>query len=256
MFPTLSKLASATTTATTRKVVARTRPLPPRKSVLFASHQHLLLNSPLILFLRPGDFSAQEWRQLRAAISALPAPAPPPSTTTTAEQDADTSPLKLTVLRPGLLPALLRSESFSTHTDTTYLATTSHLSGPLAVLTAPSLHPPTLSRLLALLNTFSLSPSRNAPPVDLKAKVQPPPVERMQLLSAMIDAQSADPKRTSQVAQLPELSVLRAQIVGLLSAPGARITGVLSQRSGEVGRALEGFKVGLEQQAAEGKSVE
>lgn len=56
-----------------------------------------------------------------------------------------------------------------------------------------------------------------------------------------------NPGETAEVAKLPSLDVLRAQIVGLLSAPGSRITGVLGAKAREVGRTVEGFKVGLEQ---------
>ena len=251
----LRSYATAAGSTTTTKVVARTRPLPLRKSVLLASHQQLIQSNPLVLFLRPGDFSATEWRELRAAIAALPAPPPPQISSaedTTPPSSSGNKP-KLTVLRPGLLPALLReSSSSSSAADLSLLSNRSHLSGPLAVLTAPSLHPPTLRALLHLLHQFSLLPSRNAPPVDPKAKAKDstaaPPTERLEVLSALFDAQAASPQRVQQVAQLPGLETLRAQIVGLLSAPGARITGVLQARGAEVGRTLEGFKVGLQEQ--------
>ncbi|ORY52716.1 hypothetical protein BCR35DRAFT_310608 [Leucosporidium creatinivorum] len=244
-FTPIRSLATQATTTTT-KVVARTRPLPARKSVLFASHLHLLQSNPLVLFLRPGDFSAQEYRQLRAAISALPLASPdslPPAKP------------KLTVLRPGLLPALLRhpslQQSKTTQLNTSYLSSPSHLKGPLAVLTASSLSPTLLNSLLPILSQFSSTPSPNAPPLDPKAKNSTPTPERLQLLSGLFEGTKAlDEQATAQVAKLPELDVLRAQIVGLLTAPGARITGVLGQRAFEVARTLEGLKAGLEEEEA------
>lgn len=239
----LATQAQPTPTSTTTKLVPRTRPLPPRKSVLFASHLHLLTSNQLVLFLRPGDFSATEYRQLRAAIQALPTTGSGPTPTD--------PPPKLTVLRPGLLPALLRDPTLTRTINTLLLDSPTHLHGPLAVLTAPTLSPSLLSSLLPLLDQFSHSPSRNAPPVDPKAKQTTPTPERLQLLSSLLERTSArDQLATAQVAKLPELDVLRSQIVGLLSAPGARITGVLGQRAFEVGRALQGFKVGLEQSGA------
>ncbi|GAA5934416.1 hypothetical protein JCM1841_000916 [Sporobolomyces salmonicolor] len=265
MFATRTARAAHAPVASAPKV-ARTRAVPVRKQLLFAEHEHLLTANDLVLFLRPGDFTAQEWRALRGQL----APAAPAT-----NADPHQHQLKLTLLRPGLLPALLRSASASatasatasasasasTSTesgpssssssvlaslDLSHLSTASHLSGPLAVLTSSSLHPPTLSRVLSLLQTFSRTPPPNAPPPAPDA----PPLERLELLSSLLEkSQAATPKRTKEVGDLPSLDVLRAQIVGLLSAPGARITGVLGARASEVGRTLEGFKKGLEEQS-------
>ncbi|GAA5895580.1 hypothetical protein JCM5296_003754 [Sporobolomyces johnsonii] len=245
MFATRSARAAHASASSAPKV-ARTRALPIRKQLLFAEHEHLLTSNDLVLFLRPGDFSAQEWRALRGQLAAAAA-------ASNANANADANQLKLTLLRPGLLPALLRSASTSTPSsssalsslDLSHLSTASHLSGPLAVLTSSSLHPPTLSRVLSLLQTFSRTPPANAPPRAPDA----PPLERLELLSSLLEkTQAATPTRTKAVSDLPSLDVLRAQIVGLLSAPGSRITGVLGARAREVGRTLEGFKQGLEEQ--------
>ncbi|GAA5956739.1 hypothetical protein JCM21900_002167 [Sporobolomyces salmonicolor] len=259
MFATRTARAAHAPVASAPKV-ARTRAVPVRKQLLFAEHEHLLTANDLVLFLRPGDFTAQEWRALRGQLAAA-APAAP--------ADPHEHQLKLTLLRPGLLPALLRSASASAFAsasasaststesgpasssssvlaslDLSHLSTASHLSGPLAVLTSSSLHPPTLSRVLSLLQTFSRTPPPNAPPPAPDA----PPLERLELLSSLLEkSQAATPQRTKEVGDLPSLDVLRAQIVGLLSAPGARITGVLGARASEVGRTLEGFKKGLEE---------
>ncbi|GAA5905189.1 hypothetical protein JCM6882_000404 [Rhodosporidiobolus microsporus] len=254
-----ASLATAAATATPK--VARTRPLPVRKSLLFRQHEHLLDSNDLVLFLRPGAFAADEWRSLRAQLAAVPPPPPPPaaaadspspspSSSASSSPDASTSSspqdaLKLTLLRPGLLPALLRSASSSPSSpslDLSHLSHPSHLKGPLAVLTAPSLHPPTLSAVLSILRKFSRTPAPNAPPPAADA----PPTERLEVLSSLVERQAASAERTKQVGDLPTLEVLRAQIVGLLSAPGSRITGVLGARAREVGRTVEGFKVGLE----------
>ncbi|GAA6021531.1 hypothetical protein JCM10207_005793 [Rhodosporidiobolus poonsookiae] len=247
--------------ASTAPKVARTRPLPARKAALFRQHEHLLAAHPLVVFLRPGEFTAQEWRQLRAQIAAVPPPPPAAtagepssSSSSTAPADAPSSGLKLTLLRPGLLPALLRSSSAaaspsastpaSPSLDLSLLSSPSHLKGPLAALTAPTLHPPTLAAVLALLQKFSRTPPADAPPPAPGAE----PVERLALLSSLIEARAAGPDRTQAVGKLPPLEVLRAQLVGLISAPGSRIAGVLGQRAGEIGRALEGLKKGLEEQ--------
>ncbi|GAA5912341.1 hypothetical protein JCM8208_003331 [Rhodotorula glutinis] len=232
------------------KVVPRTRPLPLRKQLLFRQHEHLLTANPLVLFLRPSDFSAHEWRALRANLAQLP-PSPVPSSSSSSSSSPSPSPpapLSLTVLRPGLLPALLRSPSspVALALDPTHLASPSHLQGPLAVLTAPVVDPPTLSRVLALVHTFSRTPKPDSAPPAPGA----PPVERLALLSALVDRQAATVERTHAVANMPTLEVLRAQLVGLVQAPGSRIVGVVGARAGELARTLEGFKLGLEGGAA------
>ncbi|GAA5959364.1 hypothetical protein JCM3765_006580 [Sporobolomyces pararoseus] len=215
-------------------LVARTRPLPPRKQVLFAEHQQLLTSNDLVLFLRPGDFSAQEWRTLRSQIS-------------TTSSSPSSPGMKLTLLRPGLLPALLRnqqqtSSSSSPSLDLTHLSQPSHLSGPLAVLTSQTLSPPLLSKVLKLVAQFSKTPAPNSPPPAPNA----PPVERLSLLSSLLEKRIAATKeRTVEIGKLPELDVLRSQLVGLLGMPASRIVGVVGARGREVGRTVEGFKEGL-----------
>lgn len=237
------------------------RAFPAAKALAFREQQHLLTHNDLVLFLRPGDFAAHEWRALRQQIAAVPPPPPPsPSqpvastskATTPAPPEPDAS-LRLTYLRPGLVPAILRSieADKSEHAptlDTSLLRDASHLAGPLAAITASTLHPPTLHRVLHLVQKFAKIPPPNAPPPAPDA----PPLERIRVLSSLLERgqTAADPKRTADVAKLPPVEVLHAQIVGLLSAPGARISGVLSARSSQLARTLEGFKLGLEEAAA------
>lgn len=245
---------------------SRQRAFPAAKALAFREQQHLLTNHDLVLFLRPGDFAAHEWRQLRQQIAAVPPPPPSPSATAQ-EAASPVNDLRLTYLRPGLVPAVIRdlerqqqlrqsraaategSSSSSSSAppaaiDTSYLADPSHLSGPLAAVTAQTLHPPTLLRVLALLRRFARTPPPNAPPPAPDA----PPLERIKVLSSLLERHTAaDPHRTAAVAQLPAIEVLHAQLVGLLSAPGARISGVLSARASDLARTLEGFKVGLEE---------
>ncbi|GAA6008328.1 hypothetical protein JCM11491_004437 [Sporobolomyces phaffii] len=208
-------------------LVPRTRPLPARKQVLFAHHRHLLASNDLVLFLRPGDFSAHEWRSLRASLA-------------NAESD---SPVKLTLLRPGLLPALLR-DAPPDQLDRTHLADKSHLAGPLAALSSKTLSPRVLERVLKLVNHFSKTPAPNSAPLPPTAK----PVERLAVLSSVLERRvAATAARTAQVANLPELDVLRSQLVGLVGMPASRIVGVVSARASDVARTLQGFHEGLKE---------
>lgn len=241
------------------------RTFPAAKALAFREQAHLLTHHDLVLFLRPGDFAAHEWRTIRQQIAAVPPPPPPPSNEEgSIRPTADgNNQLRLTYLRPGLMPAIVRTlqqQRPGTVPDTSLLSDASHSSGPLAALTAPTLHPPTLLRVLHLLQTFSRTPPPNAPPPPPPSKGKdaagpPVVVERLKLLSSLLEqTTAADPDRTTQIAQLPPIEVLHAQIVGLLSAPGARITGVVSARATELARTLEGFKLGLEEAAAPASS--
>jgi len=110
------------------------------------------------------------------------------------------------------------------------------------VLTSSTLSPPLLSKVLKLVSQFSKTPAANAPPLPPNA----PPVERLSLLSSLVEKRVAATKeRTVEIGKLPELDVLRAQLVGLLGMPGSRIVGVVGARGREVGRTVEGFKEGL-----------
>ena len=57
------------------------------------------------------------------------------------------------------------------------------------------------------------------------------------------------------VAELPTLDALRAQIVGLLSAPAAQLSMVLNEAGGaKLARTLEGFKKSLEPESEDSQA--
>ncbi|KAL0066621.1 hypothetical protein AAF712_006425 [Marasmius tenuissimus] len=68
-------------------------------------------------------------------------------------------------------------------------------------------------------------------------------------MGALIEGKVFLPKGVKDVAGLPKMETLRAQIIGLLSAPGAQLAGVLSQAAGgQLARTLEGLKKSLEEE--------
>ncbi|KAK7021824.1 hypothetical protein VNI00_017268 [Paramarasmius palmivorus] len=74
-------------------------------------------------------------------------------------------------------------------------------------------------------------------------------VPDMKDMGTLIEGKVFLPQGVKDVAELPTLDTLRAQIVDLLSAPGARIAGVLSQAAGgQLARTLEGLKMALEEE--------
>lgn len=135
--------------------------------------------------------------------------------------------------------------------------------GGLAVLTLPHLNPPQLN---AVLNTLSRAvPPRipkTAAEIEQERKLaeaafvpgrrpkrqRPEPIPELKLRGALIEGRLMGVREVQEVAKLPTLETLRAQLVGLISAPSAQITAVLSQASGgKLARTLEGLKKSLEE---------
>lgn len=134
----------------------------------------------------------------------------------------------------------------------------------LAVLTFPDLNPPQLN---AILNVFARTLPPRAPldpaqvakdRAEALAKQVPgrrpifpryPLVPELKVVGALIDGRTVRADAVPGVAQLPTLDVLRAQIVGLLSAPGSQLAAVLNEAGGaKLARTLEGFKKSLEEE--------
>jgi ribosomal protein L10 len=67
------------------------------------------------------------------------------------------------------------------------------------------------------------------------------------LMGALIEGRVFKAEGVNEVARLPTLGTLQAQIVGLISGPGAQLAAVLSEGSGgKLARTLEGLKKSLE----------
>ncbi|KAI8990653.1 hypothetical protein BD414DRAFT_484372 [Trametes punicea] len=244
-----------------------------RKTYLYNQYTRLLQSSfdrPLILF-EHSDFSANRLVQLRADIAdavakharaagpslAAPSPAPVPA--------PEAFPT-FTVLRTSLFGVALRE--MNQFDDAMRREIAKSVTGSLAVLSFPSLNPPQLKAVLRVL-------ARSVPTRQPKSKEQieeekkaaeaafvpgrrpkrqrPEPIPDLKLLGALIEGRLFKAEGVQSVAELPTLDGLRAQIVGLLSAPAAQLSMVLSEASGgKLARTLEGFKKSLEPQSPEG----
>lgn len=148
---------------------------------------------------------------------------------------------------------MLRSGSIAG--DVSLLRQPSHLVGPLCALTLPTLSPPTLHALLALIDKVSSTPAAGVPEPAPGAKKEDLPA-RFALLSSVVEQRALDPTGTKKVSQLPGLDQLRAQIVGLLSMPAAGLVGVLGARGRELARTLQGLHEGLKPKEPEAGAVE
>lgn len=244
-----------------------------KKAVLYNRYSRLLqTNSPLIFF-QHDKISAPNFVKIRREIilasrkhltptPSLANPGPTPIT-------LDELPLpKFTVIRSSIFGVALRDYSDVDQQAFEAIAAQAGR-GPLAVLSLPSLHPPLLN---AIIRSVERAIPRRKPPTpeEIEAKEAeksgdpPNPGRHMKrqrpifvpdlvLTGALIEGRVFPAEGLKDVAKLPTLDTLRAQIVGLLSSPAVQLAGVLSQASGgQLARTLEGLKKGLEE--AEGSS--
>ncbi|KAI1793051.1 hypothetical protein LXA43DRAFT_277627 [Ganoderma leucocontextum] len=249
-----------------------------RKTYLYNQYTRLLQatsTAPLILF-EHSDFSATRLVQLRADIAAAVAkhagtPAPSLASPTPTPSPPAALPT-FTVLRTSLFGVALRNMNHS-FDDAMRKDIAKTVTGTLAVLSFPELNPPQLKAILRVL-ARSVPPRKPKTPEQIaeqkKAaeaafvpgrrpkRQRPTPVPDLKLLGALIEGRLFKAESVQSVADLPTLDTLRAQIVGLLSAPAAQLSMVLSEASGgKLKRTLEGFKKSLEEpevQAQDGQA--
>ncbi|KAH9932083.1 uncharacterized protein BXZ73DRAFT_101460 [Epithele typhae] len=239
-----------------KRITGDTRRYPERKTYLYNQHD------PLILFEHSG-FSAKRLIQLRADIAAAvtkhastqpslsPKPKSKSSTPPPVEQPT------FTIMRPILFGAVLRGSPDMDPVVRERLAST--VSTSLAALSFPQLNPPQLKAVLRVL-ARTIEDARKAAeaafvPGRRPKRVRPIPVPDLKLLGAVVEGKVFMAEGVQSIAELPTLDALRAQIVGLLSAPAMQLSMVLNEASGaKLSRTLEGFKKSLEPEAAEGEA--
>lgn len=235
----------------------------------FLYHQYLRLfqsaaHSPLI-FLQHNKFSVPRFIKLRKDIANASSrhATPPPSLTNPGPHSVQVTPPTptLSVIRTSLFGVALREFAPVDAKTSEEIAQT--VQGGLAVLSLPVLNPP---QLLAILRALERSAPRPKPPTPEELKqaaaleAQDPPnpgrrVKRLRkihdpelaLMGALIEGRVFKAEGVNEVARLPTLGTLQAQIVGLVSSPGAQLAAVLSEASGgKLARTLEGLKKSLD----------
>jgi ribosomal protein L10 len=135
------------------------------------------------------------------------------------------------------------------------------IQGSLAILSLPSLDPPKLNAIIRAIQRSVPAPQSKPQDktTDKKVadddfvpgrrvkRVKPIQTPELSLMGALIDGRVFKAPQVQDVAQLPTLDTLHAQLVGLLSSPGAQLAAVLSQASGgQLARTLQGFQKSLE----------
>ena len=77
---------------------------------------------------------------------------------------------------------------------------------------------------------------------------RPEPIPDLKVVGALIEGRVFKAAEVDQVAKLPTLDTLRAQLVGLLCAPSAQLAALLNEAGGaKLARTLEGLKKSLEE---------
>lgn len=255
------------------KYKGKTRKFGERKTHLYHQYLRILESSTEkpIVFLHHNDFSVQRFTKLRRDIAiasnrvvpSLAAPSPSPSSSSSPSLSPSVEPPKLTVVRSAILGAVLRDFApldIEAGREIAKLVP----KGGLAILTLPSCNPLQLDAILRAMDRTvparkplsaaelaALEEEKKADPVSpgrALQRVKPVLQPELKLLGALIERRVFSAQGVQAVSKLPTLDTLRAQVVGLLSSPGAQLAMVLSEASGgKLARTLEGLKKGLEE---------
>lgn len=250
------------------------RELPLRKQFLFEQYRQVLSETPVVVFLKPGDFTVAEITKLRVDLSLInssssasgSASSPSAEEINDATQYRISSRPRLMFLRPGLLRPVF--ETIPQIPSSTVLKALQEEGGSITVLTMDSLHPPTLKAALAAVKKLSSSPNvrklqaaaaaasasgaKGGKAASLAAKPAAganAAEERIPVISAVIENRELDAAALKTIADLPSMDEILGQLVGLIELPARSVISMTSRAGGEdLVRALEGFKVGLEEQ--------
>jgi ribosomal protein L10 len=245
------------------------RSYPTDKTFLYNQYSRFLQHSTgsPIIFLHHADFKPQRLMELRRQISETGRKFMPPAPAGEKGKSAELLPSehelpKLTVMRAAIFGVALRDVAPMDVEACKDLA--QRVKGPFAVLSFPKFHPPQMNAVLRMLER-AVPPKRPKTAKELAAeeaakKADPATPGRrlkrvreelqpeMAVVGALIEGRVFSTQGLQEVAKLPTLDTLRAQIVGLLSAPAAQLAMVLSEASGgKLARTLEGLKKGLEE---------
>ncbi|KAH8094730.1 hypothetical protein BXZ70DRAFT_947296 [Cristinia sonorae] len=245
-----------------------------RKTYLYNQYARLLEDSQStpIIFLEHVDFAVPRLIQLRREIAAaaLKHATPPPSLSSPTPLPTVTPELPtLKVMNGTLFGVVLRDHKpVDAHIAE---AISKMVSGGFAILTLPNLNPPQLKAVLRIMSRL-VPPRKAKTPEEIKKEQQdaeknfipgrklkrqrPVPVPDLKVVGALIEGRIFMADGVKSISELPTLDTLRAQLVGLISAPATQLAGVLSQAGGgTLARTLEGLKKSLEEKEDAGQDA-
>ncbi|WWD01175.1 hypothetical protein V866_008115 [Kwoniella sp. B9012] len=223
-----------------------------RKTFLWNYYSHLIENSNLVLVYDHSNLTAAEWSKIRRSISSIPLPPKPfnPLSSPTEEGKPETiEKASLNVVRTGVLASLLSKSNSPLITSSSSSGDGEKiLVGQRALLSCPSLSPTYLNKILTTLNKTLKGLKRENTPDEKQPSLK--------LISGLLENKHIynEKQLQTEISKLPELDVLRSQLVGLLQAPQSQLVGVLNQaRGGQLVRTLQGLEEGLKGDSEGGK---
>ena len=210
-----------------------------RKTFLFNKYQRMMRENELVVLFHAENLNVKLLSEIRRQVSHIKVP------------DADLARLEalnhgapwtwpasaFTMARTGLLRPVCRRD-----TAEAIQALEPYLHAQMAMLTCPVLSPEYVGKVLRAIERPVTAAAND---VDPKSEKKAPLLRP--LVAVAERARVIDAKSLPAFTQLPNLATLRAQLVGLLSAPGTQLAGVLSQAGGgELAATLEARRRDLE----------
>ena len=253
------------------------KPAQFRKTQLLRQYASLLHSTPLSLIFQHNNLSSQEWsgirRELSAALQKVDA------AQAAARLDApylpQASAVKIQIVQTGIFAAALplvehydaskiaegegrHVLSRAAHEQVAQLKKSSAsaiaplLSGPVALLTFPSVSPAHLKAALSILSPRKddfPAPTRRANPGWHDNQVQTG-LQKLMLMGARVEGKVFDFEGARWVGDIEGgLDGLRAQVVHMLQAIGGGVTSALEAHSKAIYLTLEGRRMQLDEEA-------
>lgn len=202
------------------------RKFPARKVFLLEQYQQIFDESNMVILLQFNSVSAAEMDKIRTELANVPLA--PPGQEPVGSDGAPLRKARLMVVRNGIAKLAARTHK-SAHVRKLARAFT----GPMAMVHAPHFSPAYTGRVLHALDR-ALGGRTIPAPKDGGAypREQSGINYRLTPLVALLEGKRYPLHLTRDASKLPELKDLQAQILGVLSAPGQKLAGALSQAAG------------------------
>lgn len=210
-----------------------------RKTFLFNKYQRMMRENELVVLFHAENLNVKLLSEIRRQVSHIKVPDADLARLETLNHGAPwTWPASaFTMARTGLLRPVCRRD-----TAESIQALEPYLHGQMAMLTCPVLSPEYVGKVLRAIERPVTAAAND---VDPKSEKKAPLLRP--LVAVAERARVIDAKSLPAFTQLPNLATLRAQLVGLLSAPGTQLAGILSQAGGgELAATLEARRRDLE----------
>lgn len=210
-----------------------------RKTFLFNKYQRMMRENELVVLFHAENLNVKLLSEIRRQVSHIKVPEADLARLEALNHGAPwTWPASaFTMARTGLLRPVCRRD-----TAESIQALEPYLHGQMAMLTCPVLSPEYVGKVLRAIERPVTAAAND---VDPKSEKKAPLLRP--LVAVAERARVIDAKSLPAFTQLPNLATLRAQLVGLLSAPGTQLAGILSQAGGgELAATLEARRRDLE----------